>query len=94
MGRPSQKIYNSGGVCGENECPCGKTYSGKDERTREKLKNLHKKYCSLGAQATRTTIIHVPDQYNIDNTIVDRYKEQVKRNNGQGSAHNDVRSNQ
>jgi len=91
MGRPSTKLYNSGGVCGENECPCGKIYSGKDERTRQKLKNLHKKYCSIGAQTHNTTEINVPDQYNIDNKIVNRYKEQIKRNNGQGTAAYDVR---
>ena len=93
MGRPSLKLYNSGGVCGENECPCGKTYSGKDERTRQKLKILHCKYCPVGAQASNTTHFYVPDQYCIDDTVVDRYKEQVKRNNGQGSAHHNVCSN-
>jgi hypothetical protein len=91
MGRPSQKIYNSGGVCGEHQCPCGKIFSGKDERTRQKLKNLHKKYCQLGAQTTITTNINIPDHFNIGRTVIDRYKEQIKRNNGQGTAAYDVR---
>ena len=90
MGRPSKKLYNTGAICGDHTCPCGWVFTGYDERTRDKAKQLHKQKCTIGATTNTTQTLHIPNKFAISYAVVERYKEQLKRKNGQGTATNDV----
>ena len=86
------KLYNIRGICGLNECPCGRIYTGKDQRTRDLLKRLRITKSELGAQAD-TNLVNVPDIFFINSNIANKYKEHVIRNQyGKGTVPYDIRS--